>query len=465
MSIRIKFLLLIFSSIGGTLLLLILFLSTDYAQNEWAYFRFYPYVEMASRDKRNAPAIPEKRPPATDLQLAQKPVPEEILSLPHELPQTLAIRQTLFLTPFSPTETLTIQSKNQAKNQTKNLITPRSPPDIKKKPGLNKEPAPQIPPEIPPAENWRHAAKRGYDAYARFDYERAILYFDQALKDMPDNRELHLQLAYAHKALGNKSQALNHFKSAIEHSKVVPFTLRREVERLDNRFSLDGYVIYRAESSGPRPLGADLTQSQAGLEGTYHLENPSVQTYARLLSAMEKGHLTPNPDSYQAGLGLKVKPLSGHNLVLSAERLVKIGGFARNDWMLRVGYSLNQGTDYREDRTEWWSYSLYLDAALIDPADPDIFLTVQITGGYSMILAPGLLLQPRLTGLVTWQKDSFRLASLIEAGPGLNVRYYFNETKYQAYRSYLDLSLDYRLKLSGTSIGSSGPVVSLLLHF
>jgi hypothetical protein len=243
------------------------------------------------------------------------------------------------------------------------------------------------------------------------------------------------------------------------------------VEQLENRFEANGYLIYRDESSSPRQLGADLTQSQAGVEVSYQPEKigfnngRKFQIYARFLSGMTQDRLELNPDSYQAGIGLRIKPLSDHNLVLSAERLIKVGNFARNDWMLRAGYSRDYLTDYQEDKTGWWSYSLYLDAALIDPSDPDIFLTSQFTGGYSMILAKGLVLQPRLSALASWQKDSFREASLIEAGPGLNIRYYFNDTKYEAFRSYIDLTVEYRIKLSGNSIGGSGPVVSLLVHF
>ena len=424
---------------------------TDYAREEKAYFRAYPYLEMAAREKINMPVARE----ILTVKLTPKKIPQEIITIAsHTPPESLKKAR-----PIQHHKTLQ-KTKEPQGNKT---ITPSSqvlgpkPDKIKKS----------------PEENWRHAAKQGYDAYDETDYKTAITYFERALKVSPDNPDLRLQLAYAYKKTGQNSQAARNFRSAIDQydGEAAPFTLRREVEQLENRFEMNGYVIYRDESSDTRQLGADLTQSQAGIELSYQPEKirfdkgRKFQIYARFLSGMEQDRLELDPDSYQAGIGLRLKPLSGHNLVLSAERLLKVGTFARNDWMLRAGYSRDHGTDYQEDQTRWWSYSLYLDAALIDPADPDIFLTSQVTGGYSMTVAQGLVLQPRVSALTSWQKDSFHEASLIEAGPGLNIRYYFNDTKYEAFRSYIDLTVEYRLKLSGNSIGGSGPVISLLLHF
>ena len=133
--------------------------------------------------------------------------------------------------------------------------------------------------------------------------------------------------------------------------------------------------------------------------------------------------------------------------------------------MIRTGYSRDYNADYQSDKNNWWSYSLYLDAAVIKPTDPDIFLTAQAIGGYNFPVSKDVIIQPRLTTLYSWQKDQFRQASLWEAGPGVNLRYYFNDTKYEAYRSHIDLTLEYRVKISGNSIGGSGPVVSLQINF
>lgn len=459
MSSRKKLLLLLFSAIGVIFLLLILFMSTDYAKDERAYFQAYPYLEMAAREKKALPDIITARP-------AIKEIPEVIIP-------TTSLVQLIISPPQKKKEKAVITqlaSPKTSKKPPRKIIKIKNQSEKK----LVIHPPPVVPSKQPQIKTgWIYESELAYEAYGNGEYKTAIIHFERALIFLPHNRDIILQLAYAYKKTGQNSAALKKFNTAIDQygDSNAPFALRREVEQLENRFEANGYMIYRDESSSPRQLGADLTQSQAGVEVSYQPKKAGFnngrkfQVYARLLSGMIQDRLALNPDSYQAGVGLRIKPLSDHNLVLSAERLIKVGDFARNDWMLRAGYSRDYLTDYQEDKTGWWSYSLYLDAALIDPASPDIFLTSQVTGGYSMIMAEGLVMQPRLSALASWQKDSFREASLIEAGPGLKMRYYFNDTKYEAYRSYIDLSIEYRIKLSGNSIGGSGPIVSLLVHF
>ena len=464
MNTKVKFLLLLFITFGSISLAFALFISTEYAKGEWAYFNSYPYYEMTARQKITTPVIAEKAPTSPPTQEPLEEIIYIITDIPPETSVALIRRQEIIVSQI-------IQPETPEKEEKIKLPIKKVTPHSETTPIETHRTREILTP--PPKDTWHHAAKLGYDAYKNADYKTAIIHFERALKTSPNKYDIHLQLAYAYKLIGNNSQATKNFRTALDHDGGTksPFALRREVEQLENRFEVSGYVIYRDEPSDTSQLGADLTQFQTGLELSYQPKGigfnngRKLQIYTRILAGMEQDSLVINPDSYQAGLGLRLKPFSDHNLVLSAERLVKVGDFARNDWMIRAGYSLDHGTEYRQDKTKWWSYNLYLDAAMINPTDPDIFLTSQATGGYNMTLTEGLVLQPRLTGLVSWQKDEFRQASLIEAGPGLNLRYYFNDTKYEAYRSYIDLTIEYRIKLSGNSIGSSGPVMSLIVHF
>ena len=459
MTTRSKFILLFMASFSFFTLSFMLFLKSDFAQSERAYFRTYPYKERASRH-RKSPEITvmseretRSSPPMERIRIIEKRPPRK----PSKIPLAGLLRE-------EKHHVYSIPQKQQS--------------PIPEEPVLEEIPVANSPKadliiKSSPEKNWRHDASLGYAAYQNKQYDTAIKYFEQALILAPDQQQVTLQLAFAHKKLGHNKEAASYFRQAInQHESMAPFPLKREVEQLENRFDINSYAIYRGESLQANSVtGVDLTQSQMGMELSYQPENIGyqngriVQIYGRLLSAVRQGTATPDPDSYQAGVGVRWKPLSRHNLVLSAERLQKIGDFARNDWMIRIGYSRDYGTDYKADRTVWWSHSLYLDAALIDPDSPDIYLTGQVITGYNMKLRQGLILQPRLTALASWQQDRFQQAGLVEAGPGLNLRFYFNDTKYEAYRSYIDLTVEYRLKLSGNSIGGSGPVIGVILHF
>jgi len=465
-----------FSSLSAAIMF---FMATGYANNEWAYFKNYPYLEMAARHNQKL-ITPEHTSRAVTVQAQKKIMVPPPAASPFSEPGTtkpVIISQQFAESSFSaprgdPKEEKRFRAK---KIPATPQIMPQSRPQPENNPRpQNKSYLKENTPKKTIPDHWRHAARQGYAAYGTGDYAAAITHFETAIKFSDNDKLLHLQLAYAYKSLGQNAKAGKSFKAVIDQygKAAAPFHIRREIEQLENRFNISAYSIYRDEPAERRRLtGPDLTQSQAGLEVSYQPEKigfnngRKTQIYGRLLSGMEMDQVDLNPDSYQAGIGLRFKPYANHNLVLSAERLIKVGDFARNDWMLRAGYSRDHGTDYREDKKSWWSYSLYLDAAIIDPLSPDIFLTAQAISGFNIAISQGLILQPRLTGLTTWQKDSFQQASLMEAGPGLNLKYYFNDTIYEAYRSHLDLTVEYRLKIFGNSIGGSGPIVSLMIYF
>ena len=72
------------------------------------------------------------------------------------------------------------------------------------------------------------------------------------------------------------------------------------------------------------------------------------------------------PLEYSAGIGVRWKPLTAHNLVLSMSRV--FGPKVNEDWLAQVGYSWDYGTDLRVDRPSWWTTRIsaevgrYLDA-------------------------------------------------------------------------------------------------------
>jgi tetratricopeptide (TPR) repeat protein len=320
--------------------------------------------------------------------------------------------------------------------------------------------------------DWYSHANRGYRLLAAGDHAGAIKAFEQALQLNPDRTELKLQLAYITLRLHRNKQAVRWFSAVVRDREPVPsFPLRRQIEELENRWSADGYLIYRDQQDDFGPLtGPNLVQSQAGLElswqppGIGYNNGRKLALYGRLLWALEEESLSFSDRSYQGGIGLRYKPLSRHNLVLSAERLLEVGSFARNDWMLRAGYSLDHGTDWQPAH-RWWSWSLYIDAAMIRPRDPDIYLTFQAQGGPAFRLTEQMTIQPGGLFLVNWQQDQYRTAHLVEGGPGVKFRFYFNESRYEAWRSHIELAVSYRFRVAGNSLGGSGPVAILLFHF
>lgn len=449
MSSRVKFILLFLTSFGVMTSLFYGILLSDWAVQERVWFQNYPHIEMAARMDRDIK--PTNSPPETItvVALVTKKIPETIPLAPLILPPRK----------IPPKEVI---------RQKKPVVEETFPPSRRLIPAA---PTPVIQPQAvittaamaPP-----NYAEEGYAAYSHGLYELAAGAFLKALEVDPANRNLMLQLAYSYKNQGRTEDASHAFRAAIDENPAdASYALKSEVERLENTVDFSGYLVFR-DQNDTRPnaplSGPNLLQSQIGVEGAYRA-TPKLHIYGRLLGALKDGEIAFVRDSTQAGIGLRYKPFQGHNLVLSAERLIAVGDFARNDWMLRAGYSLDLGAAYREDRAGWWSTTLYLDAALIHPADPDIFITFQGITRFNWKIRPDLILRPHLVTHATWQKDRFRTAKLLEAGPGISFKFFFNDSKYTVWRANLELVAEYRFKLAGNSLGRSGPVISLLAHF
>jgi tetratricopeptide (TPR) repeat protein len=347
----------------------------------------------------------------------------------------------------------------------------------------------------------------GYLAVARQDHAAAITRFQHSIALVPPGRALLLQLGYAQaaalqwqdavrtlqqaEAMGDASPQLfqdiayaarhagapgvaaHWFRRALDNGETLDrdrrLALKQEVEWLEDRFDVSLYSAFRGNAVNTatlNPLERSVLQSQGGLGLRYIPPGMGreVGRFAaltgRLLWSYDKGSLDIPSASWQGGLGGSLRPLPFDNLVIGAERLIAIGRDARNDWLVRAGYSWS----HMANASSWPDATLYLDAALIDPASPDILATGDFRLGKRIVFRPWLRLWPHLVLAGNWQDDDYGSVSLLEAGPGLTATLNFDEGHYRAYRASLDISLQYRLKLAGSSVGRSGPLLTISLQ-
>lgn len=324
-----------------------------------------------------------------------------------------------------------------------------------------------------------HAAM-GFAAYDAGDYAAAAEAFEHALATRPDLVIVAAQLGYAYRKLGRNDDAARAFRQAMAEAVEMDaddrHRLRREVQILENRLDFSLYHVHREAAIPDHQLslaGPTLTQSQSGAElawippGIGFRDGRVLRLGGRLLWGYDGTSLDPRGESVQAGLGLSYKPLADHNLVIGAERLIGIGADARDDWMLRAGYSWVRGYGPDFARKRWTYLTFYGEAAVIDPADPDLLLAAEVRGGRSFRLTgdgygPALTLTPHLVLAASRQKDSFAATELLEAGPGMSLKLHFADTPASAHGGSMDIVLQYRAKLAGNSAGGSGLMLTLV---
>lgn len=331
------------------------------------------------------------------------------------------------------------------------------------------------------ASAYDHAAV-GFAAYEEADFGAAAAAFERALEMNPDLAIVAAQLGYAYRKLGRNGEAARAFRQALAAGLGAedPDTrhhLRREIETVENKLDFGLYHVHRAAALPDHRLsltGPTLTQSQSGAElswippGIGFRDGRIFRLGGRLLWGYDGTSLDPRGESVQAGLGFSYKPFATHNLVLAAERLIAIGSEARNDWMLRAGYSWLRGYGADFMRSDWAYLTFYGEAAVIDPSDPDLLLAAEARGGWSVRVmgdgdGPALIATPHLVVAASRQQDSFATTELVEAGPGMSFKLHFADSPERAHGGSLEVILQYRAKIAGDSAGGSGFMLTVVL--
>ncbi|MFE8646113.1 hypothetical protein ACFX58_13600 [Sphingomonas sp. NCPPB 2930] len=182
-----------------------------------------------------------------------------------------------------------------------------------------------------------------------------------------------------------------------------------------------------------------------------------VDLYGRVLGTPYSGAgYAEGASSAQAAVGVRVRPLSAVNLVVAAERLVKVGSASRNDWLLRAGVSESFGMAPRVDRDSWWSGDGYAEAGRYLQAGEKYLVSEGRLGRSWRLDAadrgwPGLsqaTLMPHAV-LAADYNTGFAQPRAVGAGVGVNLRSWWREDARSGPRSYADLSAQYRWRVAG----------------
>jgi hypothetical protein len=270
---------------------------------------------------------------------------------------------------------------------------------------------------------------------------------------------------YAALAANERRSAGGYFKRAIDAAgdNTLPldqqqlFDVRRTVEQIEREWGGYASLSYRGASPQSNPAGAAASDSaQLGVEGFWrppqlNRGNQYLDLYARFsgnVYSREEGIATGVASTLGA-VGVRVKPLASQNVVLAAERLVPIGSRTASDWLLRAAYSADTGADLRARAGNWTMAQLYAEGGRYLSAGTT-YATAEGQFGRSFLLQDGghAVFTPYLV-LGADYNQGFLRREAIGAGIGLGWRYWYNEDRYTAPRSYFDLTVQYRARISG----------------
>lgn len=306
------------------------------------------------------------------------------------------------------------------------------------------------------------------------DDEQALAIFRQVDRSTGLKPEELRNAAYTAQRQADDSQAISYFTRVLDHQRAgqlgmteqQTFDTRRAVSDLSRQWSLVNTTTYRGASTSSG-LGGSPGASNDSLQNIteaawrpWGYNNARfVELYGRVTDTLwSKQDAATGLDALQGALGVRVKPFSGHNVMLALERTFPIGGDSDSDWLLRLGYGSSIGTDLRVDVPAWWTSQLYMEAGRYLQDSRNYFNSEWQLGRSLRLdnISPRLVLLPHVVAAVEYdskmrtrtngQRVSGQAGGL---GTGLGVRYWINETRYKAPQSYIDLSLQYRERIFG----------------
>ncbi|MDD5300494.1 MAG: tetratricopeptide repeat protein [Gallionella sp.] len=326
----------------------------------------------------------------------------------------------------------------------------------------------------------------GYRQLGEHKDKEALAAFQRAFANGYGSATNYADAGYAAKRLGENSIAAELIGHALELNEKSP-----ESAKPFNDDQAIGYRSEMLEMSRKWGLTASLVRQrtllagrqrtntiQGGLEGywqPYNDNNRFVQLYARTYQTFHEGINVGTNGSgtatNQGAAGVRVKPFTDWGFTVGLERLIHFGMFSRMDWLVRMGYSTDSGYELKPGKASLADWNFYGEAGYyFEPGsglnaggggagNAYYYHAMEATYGKSVHLPSvdaHLTAYPHL--VATNETDNSRSArarpSSSTIGPGVKLRYWFSEKKYQVPSSVIDLDIQYRFKVDNSPRGS-----------
>lgn len=315
-----------------------------------------------------------------------------------------------------------------------------------------------------------------YDLLRENKDDDALAAFRQGFAAGAGNAGNYADAAYAAKRLGKNDEAEDLFRQSLdaddkEHAfdEQRRFGYRREVQQLERTWGFVLSVPYQVSAFTPQ---GTVNVLQPGIEAYWQPPKIGYQN-GRILQLFVRGYGTAYDGSgnvtgmptVQGSVGARYKPIADQNLVITAERLVRIGRFSTNDWLARLGYSSEAGSDLRVTQPSWRSWQVYAEA--------DYFLHQGRYVLYSELRYGHTWAIPAISDHLTayphvafvFDHDNRETnETAMGVGPGVQFRFWFRENRYSAPASWTDVTVQYRFRLTSAA-RARGVVVQATLWY
>ncbi len=322
-------------------------------------------------------------------------------------------------------------------------------------------------------------ADKAYEALRNKDDVAALRYFDEAKAQGSLSPSGHLDAGYTAKRLDQKLKAADYFEAGVDATgpdaakmdEQQRFNYDREIAEMRRKWGFNGLIGYGPvgtifAGSPVNTLSGNSTRNVGQLGGEVYVRPDAfgvpyanrVELFARYFATFkdEQGATTGAPTG-QGALGLRWRPIPTQNLVLEYARLVKMGSLSRNDNLFRAAYSYDEGSDLRVQETQWLTWRTYAEIDRFTEANQTIAqFDARLGRSYrNNFLSENSVLFPHVLIAGNYD-DSYATRTAYSAGIGLTQRIWFRNEGRTAPKSYVDLTVQYRARLSGDENRAKG---------
>ncbi|KFG97674.1 signal peptide protein [Burkholderia paludis] len=332
------------------------------------------------------------------------------------------------------------------------------------------------PADAPADDGAQRKLQEAYDLLRDHKDREALDAFQEGFAGGAGNAMNYADAGYAAKRIGLNDTSIDLFEHSLdaddnEHTFDAQhkFGYRREVEQLQRTWGFVLSAPYQSAAFGPQ---GTISVLQPGIEAYWQPPKIGYQN-GRIFQFFVRGYGTAydgtgnvtGMPTVQGSVGARYKPIPDQNVVLTAERLFHIGSLSTTDWLMRLGYSSEAGTDLMVTEPSWRSWQAYVEGAYFIREGRYIIYS-ELRYGHTWRLST---LSDRLTvyphAAIAGDHDNREPnETAIGAGPGVQLRYWFREGRYSAPASYLDVTVQYRFPLTSAA-RARGLVVRATLWF
>ena len=250
--------------------------------------------------------------------------------------------------------------------------------------------------------------------------------------------------------------------------------VRRQISELSRHWGGNMTASFRGAQPGVAGAGAASGANESLQIGTELYWRPHGYQNGGWMEWFARTYHTPynsaggltGSDSLQGSAGLRWKPWEDANFIFVLSHQFPLGSRMPRDWLAQVAYSAGEGGEWRPVTPSWPTWQVYAEAGHY-LLHPQTYAAGYWRWGRSYradALGPNVVAFPHLV-IAADLNDQYDDPTAAGIGLGVNFRTWLREDRYHAPRSFVDVTLQQRVRLMGDTKRAQGTFLTVQVAY